>query len=100
MTIAVPILPNHQADAWKGVIRYTPGIDVAVSEDVDQVLTRVDDRLGSLVPANIIEWVQDLREERYIEAGRLLVDEESLAGRFRSGIPPVYGIETIDEVVR
>jgi hypothetical protein len=48
----------------------------------------------------IIEWVQDLREERYIEAGRLLVDEESLAGRFRSGIPPVYGIETIDEVVR
>jgi hypothetical protein len=58
--------------------------------------------LGLSVPTMdaIIEWVQDLREERYIEAGRLLVDEESLAGRFRSGIPPVYGIETIDEVVR
>ncbi len=58
--------------------------------------------LGLSVPTMdaIIEWVQDLREERYIEAGRLLVDEESLAGRFRSGIPTVYGIETIDEVVR
>ena len=47
----------------------------------------------------IIEWVQELRGERYIENGRLLVEEESLAGRFRSGIPPVYGIQTIDDVV-
>jgi hypothetical protein len=57
--------------------------------------------LGLAVPTMdaIIGWVQELRGERYIEAGRLLVDEESLAGRFRSGIPPVYGIRTIEEVL-
>ncbi len=57
--------------------------------------------LGLTVPTMdaIIEWVQDLRGERYIEDGLLLVDEESLAGRFRSGIPPVYGIRTIDQLV-
>ncbi len=48
---------------------------------------------------SIIEWVQELRGERYIANGRLLVDEESLAGRFRSGIPPVYGIEDLAGVV-
>lgn len=47
----------------------------------------------------IIEWVQDLRGDTYIENGRLLVESESLAGPFRSGIPPVYGIETLDGVV-
>ena len=34
-----------------------------------------------------------------MEDGRLLVDEEGLSGRFRSGIPPVYGIHSIDGVV-
>ncbi|MEM9555279.1 MAG: NAD/NADP octopine/nopaline dehydrogenase family protein [Acidobacteriota bacterium] len=47
----------------------------------------------------IIGWVQDLRGERYIENGRLQVDSESLAGRFRSGIPPVYGIHDLAGVV-
>ena len=47
----------------------------------------------------IIEWVQELRGERYIEDGRLLVDEDSLAGPFRSGIPPVYGVDTVEGVV-
>jgi hypothetical protein len=47
----------------------------------------------------IIEWAQELRGESYIEAGRLLVGVESLAGRYRSGIPPVYGFQTIDDVV-
>lgn len=47
----------------------------------------------------IIEWVQDLRGEAYIEDGRLLVDGESLAAPLRSGIPPVYGMESIAEVV-
>ncbi len=47
----------------------------------------------------IIEWVQKLRGETYVEDGRLLTDSESLAGPFRSGIPPVYGIETLDGVV-
>ena len=48
---------------------------------------------------SIIEWVQELREESYIEDGRLLVDADSLSDRFRSGIPPVYGLQTIDDVV-
>ncbi len=47
----------------------------------------------------IIEWVQELRGEAYIADGRLLTDSDSLAGRFRSGIPPVYGIETLEGVV-
>ncbi len=57
--------------------------------------------LELLVPTMdaIIEWVQDLRGERYIEDGRLLTEADSLAGRFRSGIPPVYGLHTIDDVV-
>ena len=48
--------------------------------------------LGLSVPTMdaIIEWVQELRGERYIEDGLLLVEEESLMGRFRSGIPPVW----------
>ena len=57
--------------------------------------------LGLTVPTMdaIIEWVQTLRGESYIDGGSLLVDEESLAGRFRSGIPPVYGIKALDEVL-
>ena len=31
-----------------------------------------------------------------IEDGRLLVEADSLAERFRSGIPPVYGIRSVD----
>jgi len=57
--------------------------------------------LGAAVPTidAIIAWAQDLRGERYIEDGRLLVSSESLAGPLRSGIPPVYGMQTIEEVV-
>ncbi|MDJ0838758.1 MAG: NAD/NADP octopine/nopaline dehydrogenase family protein [Acidobacteriota bacterium] len=47
----------------------------------------------------IIEWVQEIRGETYIENGKLLTESESLAGRFRSGIPPVYGIETLAGIV-
>lgn len=47
----------------------------------------------------IIEWAQELRGETWIENGRLATDGESLAGRFRSGIPPVYGIETLEGTV-
>ncbi|MCG8461407.1 MAG: NAD/NADP octopine/nopaline dehydrogenase family protein [Holophagales bacterium] len=47
----------------------------------------------------IITWVQELRGERYLEDGRLVVESESLAGPFRSGIPPVYGIHTLEGVV-
>ena len=57
--------------------------------------------LGLAVPTMdaIIEWVQTLRGESYIDGGSLLVEEESLAGRFRSGIPPVYGMKALDEVL-
>lgn len=47
----------------------------------------------------IIEWAQELRRETYLANGKLLVDSESLAGPLRSGIPPVYGIRTIDDVI-
>ncbi len=47
----------------------------------------------------IIEWVQEIRGETYIAGGRLQTASDSLAGPFRSGIPPVYGIETLDGVV-
>ncbi|MDJ0838757.1 MAG: NAD/NADP octopine/nopaline dehydrogenase family protein [Acidobacteriota bacterium] len=47
----------------------------------------------------IIEWAQEIRGETYIENGKLLTESESLAGRFRSGIPPVYGIETLEGIV-
>lgn len=57
--------------------------------------------LGIAVPTMdaIIEWVQELTGESYIEHGELLVDGESLARPFRSGIPPVYGMRTVEEVV-
>jgi hypothetical protein len=47
----------------------------------------------------IIAWAQELRGEAYIEGGRLLVESESLAGPLRSGIPPVYGMRTIEDVI-
>lgn len=47
----------------------------------------------------IIEWVQDVRGERWIEDGRLLHDRPGLSARFASGIPPVYGIESIEGVL-
>ena len=47
----------------------------------------------------IVGWVGELRGERYIEGGRLLVEEARMTEGFRSGIPPAYGIETIDGIV-
>ncbi len=47
----------------------------------------------------IIEWVQELCGEEYVKNGELLVNSESLSGDLRSGIPPVYGIETIEGVL-
>ena len=47
----------------------------------------------------IIEWVQELRGEAYIENGKLLIEGESLAAPLRSGIPPVYGMRAIEDVV-
>jgi len=47
----------------------------------------------------LIEWVQEIRDEKYIEAGKLLVNSESLTGEFNSGIPPVYGIGSIEGIL-
>ncbi len=47
----------------------------------------------------IIEWVQGLRGEEYIQDGHLLVDSESLSAPLKSGIPPVYGMQSMREVV-
>ncbi|MCP4203435.1 MAG: hypothetical protein GY769_16075 [bacterium] len=47
----------------------------------------------------IIAWAQELRGESYLEDGRLLIDSPSLAAPLRSGIPPVYGMRTVDDVV-
>ncbi len=44
----------------------------------------------------IIAWAQDLRGEEIIDGDRLLTDSELLRADFNSGIPPVYGIETLD----
>lgn len=58
-------------------------------------------QMGIEVPTMdaIIEWVQGIRGERYLEDARLLVDSPSLRDDLASGIPPVYGIETIDGCV-
>lgn len=59
------------------------------------------EQMGCEVPTMdaIIAWAQELRGELYIEEGKLKTDSESLTGRFRSGIPPVYGIDTLEGVV-
>mgnify|MGYP001554725780 CR=1 FL=1 len=56
--------------------------------------------LGLSVPTidAIIEWAQELRGESYIEDGRLLEDSPSLTG-LHSGIPPVYGMHSLDDLL-
>jgi hypothetical protein len=34
-----------------------------------------------------------------IEGDKLLLDSEDITTKFKSGIPPVYGMQTIDDVV-
>lgn len=43
---------------WKEVIRYRSGINQALDEDGDKVLTRLDDRLRAMISANIVDWVE------------------------------------------
>ena len=59
------------------------------------------DQLGLLVPMidQIIEWAQGIRQEKIIDNGKLLLDGESLATEFLSGVPPVYGFKSIDDIV-
>ncbi len=60
----------------------------------------IADQLGLAVPTidRIIAWAQDLRDEKIIDGDRLLTDSELLRADFNSGIPPVYGIETLDDL--
>ncbi len=59
------------------------------------------DQLSLLVPTidRIIEWAQEIRQEKIIDNGKLLLDGESLATEFLSGVPPVYGFKSIDDIV-
>ncbi len=59
------------------------------------------DQLELEVPTidNIISWAQELRGENIIEGNKLLLDSESLTKEFVSGIPPVYGITNVDQII-
>lgn len=48
---------------------------------------------------NIISWAQELRGENIIEENKLLLNSKSLTEEFMSGIPPVYGIHSLDEII-
>ena len=61
----------------------------------------IADELELAVPTidRIIAWAQDLRGEKIIDGDRLLTDSDLLRAGFNSGIPPVYGIETLDGIL-
>ena len=61
----------------------------------------IADQLALDVPTidNIIDWAQQLRNEKIIEGNRLLLNSESLTSEFMSGIPPVYGLNSIDAIL-
>ena len=61
----------------------------------------IADELELAVPTidRIISWAQDLRGEKIIDGDRLLTDSDLLRAGFNSGIPPVYGIETLDGIL-
>ena len=48
---------------------------------------------------SIIDWAQQLRNEKIIEGNKLLLSSESLTTEFMSGIPPVYGLNSIDDIL-
>ncbi len=47
----------------------------------------------------IISWAQELRNEKIIEGDKLLLNSESLTTEFMSGIPPVYGLNKIEDIM-
>jgi opine dehydrogenase len=61
----------------------------------------IADQLALDVPTidSIIDWAQQLRNEKIIEGNRLLLNSESLTSEFMSGIPPVYGLNSIDAIL-
>jgi hypothetical protein len=61
----------------------------------------IADQLSLDVPTidRIINWAQKIRDEKIIDGKKLLIDSESLAAEFMSGIPPVYGLNCIDDIL-
>ena len=61
----------------------------------------IADQLALDVPTidSIIDWAQQLRNEKIIKGNRLLLNSESLTSEFMSGIPPVYGLNSIDDIL-
>ena len=47
----------------------------------------------------IIDWAQRLQKVKIIEGNKLLLGSESLTTEFMSGIPPVYGLNSIDDIL-
>lgn len=61
----------------------------------------IADQLSLEVPTidRIINWAQKIRDEKIIDGKKLLIDSESLTAKFMSGIPPVYGLNCIDDIL-
>ena len=61
----------------------------------------IADQLSLDVPTidRIINWAQKIRDEKIIDGKKLLIDSESLTAKFMSGIPPVYGLNCIDDIL-
>ena len=47
----------------------------------------------------ILGWAQDVRSDRIIEDGELVLNSDSIRREFVSGIPSVYGFKSIDDIV-
>ncbi|TRX70481.1 NAD/NADP octopine/nopaline dehydrogenase family protein [Carboxylicivirga sp. M1479] len=61
-----------------------------IADQLDLEVRTIDD---------IINWAQQLRNEKIIDGDKLLLNSESLTTKFMSGIPPVYGINTIEDIL-
>ncbi len=61
----------------------------------------IADQLSLEVPTidRIINWAQKIRDEKIIDGKKLRIDSESLTAEFMSGIPPVYGLNCIDDIL-
>jgi len=61
----------------------------------------IADQLSLDVPTidSIINWAQQLRNEKIIDGDKLLLDSESLTSGFMSGIPPMYELNSIDDIL-
>jgi len=61
----------------------------------------IADQLSLDVPTidGIINWAQQLRNEKIIDGNKLLLDSESLTSGFMSGIPPMYELNSIDDIL-